>query len=79
MSAEEYRCALLHKLVEEAQEAAAMSDPTGLAAELADVQEVIDAVLEAFTIGRDTVVALQAKKRQQRGGFSGRIRLLWTV
>jgi predicted house-cleaning noncanonical NTP pyrophosphatase (MazG superfamily) len=77
MSEEEYRRALLYKLVEEAQEAAAC-EATGLAAELADLQEVIDVVREAFGIGRDAVAALQAEKRQQRGGFRERIRLLWT-
>jgi predicted house-cleaning noncanonical NTP pyrophosphatase (MazG superfamily) len=78
MSAEEYRRALLLKLVEEAQEASSIFDATHLAAELADLQEVMDAVLETFNIGRETVAALQATKRQQRGGFGGRIRLLWT-
>jgi predicted house-cleaning noncanonical NTP pyrophosphatase (MazG superfamily) len=72
----DYRRALLEKLVEEAQEAAA-AGPDGLPGELADVCEVLDAILEAYAISRPVVQARQAEKRRQRGGFQRRLRLLW--
>lgn len=77
MSEAEYRQALLEKLIEEAQEAATAS-PQNLVAELADLYEVIDAVMVAYGIEREFVLKEQERKRTERGGFDKRIRLLWT-
>ena len=77
MSEAEYRQALLEKLIEEAQEAATAS-PQKLVAELADLYEVIDAVMAAYKIERESVLKEQERKRIERGGFDKRIRLLWT-
>ncbi len=63
-----FRRALRNKLVEEAQEAA----------ELADVQEVVDALIQAYGYTHQTVVGMQQERRVQRGGFARRLRLLWT-
>ena len=73
----EYRQALLAKLVEEAQEAA-QAEPGELVKELADLYEVIDALLMAFDLDEDAILALQEKLRDERGGFKQRIKLLWT-
>lgn len=73
----EYRQALLAKLVEEAQETA-QAEPAELVKELADLYEVIDALLLAFDLDRDAILALQQKRRDERGGFEKRIKLLWT-
>ena len=77
LSEEEYRRALLEKLVEEAREAKATSGQ-GLVRELADLHEVIDAVIEAFDVERAAVLAEQQRRRTERGGFTRRFRLLWT-
>ena len=77
MSDDEYRRALLAKLVEEAQEVAA-ADRHELVKEIADLYEVIDALLIAFDLDRETVLATQQKHRDERGGFEKRIKLLWT-
>lgn len=67
-----YRLALLEKLTEEAYEARAAS--TGqLAGELADVLEVLQAITEAHSLTWDEIVALAERKRDERGGFAGRI------
>ena len=76
MSEEEYRKALRAKLVEEAEEAAE-ADPEKLVIELADVYEIIDAIMVAFGIQRELVMAEQEKRRSERGGFAKRIELLW--
>jgi predicted house-cleaning noncanonical NTP pyrophosphatase (MazG superfamily) len=76
MPEDEYRRALLQKLLEEAQEAAAVG-PEKLVEELADIYEVIDAIMVAYGIEREAVLAKQARKRAERGGFGQRIRLLW--
>jgi predicted house-cleaning noncanonical NTP pyrophosphatase (MazG superfamily) len=77
MPEDEYRQALLEKLVEEAQEAA-QAKPETLATELADLYEVIDAVIDAFSLDRESVLQNQLGRQEQRGGFRERIRLLWT-
>lgn len=72
----EYRQSLLTKLVEEAREAAE-AEPDELVKELADLYEVIDAVLVAFDLDKDAILAVQQKRRDERGGFEKRIKLLW--
>jgi predicted house-cleaning noncanonical NTP pyrophosphatase (MazG superfamily) len=74
----EYRQALLTKLVEEAQEAAE-TEPVELVKELADLYEVIDAILIAFNLNKDDILALQQKRRDERGGFGQGIHLQWAV
>lgn len=76
MPDDEYRCALLQKLVEEAQEAGQAS-PEKLVMELADLLEVIDAVMVAHSIDEHTVRQEQAQRRADRGGFEQRLKLLW--
>jgi predicted house-cleaning noncanonical NTP pyrophosphatase (MazG superfamily) len=77
MTEVEFSQALREKLVEEAQEVAAAS-PEDLVSELADLQEVIDAVLELHGIEPETVNIKQKRKHAERGGFEQRLRLLWT-
>jgi predicted house-cleaning noncanonical NTP pyrophosphatase (MazG superfamily) len=78
MSEEEYRQALRQKLVEEAQEAAE-SRPDHLVTELADLYEIIDALMMTYDLDREAVLAEQSQRRTTRGGFDKRLRLLWTV
>ena len=73
----EYRQALLEKLVEEAREAAQASE-NDLITELADLHEVIDAILATWNIPPEDLLALQTERHQQRGGFEQRLKLLWT-
>jgi predicted house-cleaning noncanonical NTP pyrophosphatase (MazG superfamily) len=77
MTDDEYRRALLSKLVEESQEVAA-ADRDELVKEIADLYEVIDALFVAFDLDREAVLAMQQKRRDERGGFEKRIKLLWT-
>ena len=77
MTEPEYRQALLDKLVEEAQEAAHAADDERIT-ELADLYEVIDAILAAWHISREEVLKTQRERRQQRGGFERRFKLRWT-
>lgn len=77
MSDEDYRRALLAKLTEEAAEVANASVDE-LAVELADLQEVIDAVMKTYDIDPETVRAIQDQRRLDRGGFDKRLKLLRT-
>jgi predicted house-cleaning noncanonical NTP pyrophosphatase (MazG superfamily) len=77
MSEAEFSQSLREKLLEEAQEAVVAS-PENLVSELADLQEVIDAILRVYGIEREALVKEQRRKRTERGGFDQRLRLLWT-
>jgi predicted house-cleaning noncanonical NTP pyrophosphatase (MazG superfamily) len=73
----EYRIALRIKLIEEATEVA---EATGddLIAELADLYEVIDALMLSYGISDDRILNAQVKRRETRGGFAEKIMLLRT-
>ena len=77
MTESEYRQAVLVKLVEEAEEAAA-AERGDLVKELADLYEVIDAVIAAFALDGESILNMQQTRRNERGGFEKRIKLLWT-
>lgn len=77
MTAGEYQQALREKLVEEAQEAA-IALPDELIRELADLYEVVDALMVAYQIERSDVVREQEARRAERGGFGQQLRLLWS-
>ncbi len=77
MSEPEYRQALLEKLVEEAQEAHQAS-PEELVTELADIHEVLAALLDAWQVDPGQVEQVQRQRRTERGGFDQRLKLLWT-
>ena len=80
----DYIKALRNKLVEEAKETA-IASPEELAQELADVMEVMNALMTATEIEPEKVREIQRGKRclrrgsqSHRGGFDNRIKLLWT-
>ncbi len=77
MADDEYRHALLHKLLEEAKEVAD-APLDALATEVADVYEVIDAILNAFDLDPADVRQAQEQRRAERGGFDRKLKLLWT-
>jgi len=78
LSEAEYRQALLQKLIEEAGEAAS-ADEEDLVAELADLYEVIDALMASSGISGDRILEAQVKRREERGGFAQKIMLLRTL
>ena len=72
----DYLSALRAKLVEEAREAS-IAEGAALVTELADLFEVIDALLAVSNIAMDEVRTVQRRKRATHGGFDRRLRLLW--
>ncbi len=67
ISGERLRLALKDKLVEEAEELRRADDITE---ELADVQEVIEALIEAYGLDKERLEAVKTNKRSMRGDFS---------
>jgi hypothetical protein len=49
-----------------------------LATELADLEEVVDALMQVYGLTRESVLRMQQQRRAARGGFARRLRLLWT-
>lgn len=77
LSEPEYRQALKDKLLEEAQEVA-QAPPGELVQELADLLEVIAALMEAYGIEDERILLERDHKRAEKGGFEHKIKLLWT-
>lgn len=77
MAETEFQQALRKKLVEEAQEAEA-ADSENLVQELADLYEVIDALMATQQISREAVLTEQERRRSERGGFTKRLKLIWS-
>jgi predicted house-cleaning noncanonical NTP pyrophosphatase (MazG superfamily) len=70
---------LRQKLVEESLEVFGTSNRQELIEELADVREVVDALMSAAQLDSDEVEAAQLKKREARGGFDRGIVLRQTM
>jgi predicted house-cleaning noncanonical NTP pyrophosphatase (MazG superfamily) len=73
-----YHAALREKLVEEAMEVAQAPERGALIDELADVQEVLAALMAATGVTGAEVAAVQRQRRAERGGFERRLELVWT-
>jgi len=78
VAGEKLLAVLKQKLLEEAQEADDASSREELLAELADLQEVIDALLVQSKSSAAELRRLQDKKRAERGAFEKGFCLLWT-
>lgn len=71
LEGKEYVTALENKLLEEVQELrSAKEDPEE---EIADVYEVLDALIEARGFNKAGISAIKEKKRRERGGFSKKL------
>ncbi|MCL2939435.1 MAG: nucleoside triphosphate pyrophosphohydrolase [Trichodesmium sp. MAG_R02] len=77
LSEQEYQQALRQKLIEEAQEAATANN-ADLVIEIADLLEVVDALLKSYKISHHKVLLEQDKKRASKGYFDNKTMLLWT-
>lgn len=72
----EYLDFLLAKLIEEATELAHAKSESNQLEELADVAEVIEAILEFKKLNQSDIAKVQDQKRQKRGGFKKRLLML---
>ncbi|MBE9144801.1 nucleoside triphosphate pyrophosphohydrolase [Planktothrix mougeotii] len=77
LSETEYRQALRDKILEEAQEVVQASDQE-LVYELADLLEVVEALMESYGIENERILLERDHKRAEKGGFEHKIKLLWT-
>jgi predicted house-cleaning noncanonical NTP pyrophosphatase (MazG superfamily) len=71
---DEYRSALLEKLVEEAKETlGAKGGLAELVKEIGDVTEVISAIVEAYKLDWNVIEDVRGERLKSRGGFEMRI------
>jgi predicted house-cleaning noncanonical NTP pyrophosphatase (MazG superfamily) len=73
-----FRSALRAKLLEEATEAGSAASAEELAKEIADLFEVVAALLVVEGVDVEAVRAVQRARREARGGFERRLQLRWT-
>jgi len=59
------------KIIEEAKEIPVAGTPQEIAAELADIQQVIDDIAETQGITPEQIAQLQQQKFEKKGGFTG--------
>lgn len=69
LTLEEFIVAAKKKLLEEAQEVNQASSPSETLAELADLQELIDCLLQAMNFTPEDLALAQASKNQAKGSF----------
>jgi len=75
----EYSKFLLKKVEEEAHELANAESKEHIVEEVADVLELIDAILEFNGVDMETARKVQVEKAEKRGGFKKRILMLEKV
>lgn len=73
LNKKEFQTVLKKKLAEEVREVVSAKSRDSLIEELADIQEVMLGIYDAFDIKCEDVTRLASKKRKHRGGFSKRI------
>ena len=78
LSQTEYVEALKAKLLEEVEELGQASTRKSIAAEAADVMEVLAALCDSYGLSTNDVAEVQNAKRDERGGFRQRILLIET-
>lgn len=76
LSDDDYKQALRDKLVEEAHEVAE-ANYDDLIIELADIYEVLDALMKTYNVEREDVIKKQEQRRLERGAFENKIYLVW--
>lgn len=72
-SEEEYLAYLLKKIVEEAVEVNHSTEKGNLDEELADILELINAILKVKNWTMDDILAIQKQKREKNGGFDKKL------
>lgn len=70
---------LKKKILEEAKELNEDHDDKNLVEELADIQEIIDAILKEKSVEFAKFRKIQGQKRKKRGGFKKKLFLIKTV
>jgi predicted house-cleaning noncanonical NTP pyrophosphatase (MazG superfamily) len=78
LGAKEFRRELLKKVGEEASALPTLKKKGDILAELADVQDVVDAVRKEFGITNIELKRAQAANASKKGGFRARIYLEWS-
>ncbi len=79
LNQKEFKLEALKKVVEEANELLDAKDSrVEMIKELADIQEIIDAVMDSHKISKKEIMKEKRERKKQRGGFEKKIFLIET-
>lgn len=78
LTKKDYENELFKKLIEEAKEVAAAKNKKELAAELADIEEIIKEIKKVKLISIVDIKKAQKENFKKKGGFKKRLFLHWT-
>ncbi len=70
---QEYLEFILKKIVEEAQELSEAHSDSNIVEEIADVYEIIDALIALKELSKADILDVQNEKREKRGAFNDRL------
>ena len=76
---EEYAGFLMKKVEEEAHELAHAEGKEHVAEEIADLMELVEAIMDFNGLDRETIDKIRKEKAEKRGGFKKRILMLEKV
>ena len=66
----------MKKIVEEAQDLSEAESISNITEEIADVYEIVDALITLKKLSKSEINSVQCEKRQKRGGFEDRLIML---
>ena len=70
LNPQDYQQALKAKLIEEVQEVVDAHTPQDLCEEIADAQEVLDALIQAYNLSTNEIKQIREMKKTKIGGFA---------
>ena len=74
LDSKEFLVELFKKMSEEAQEfIEAKDDKNAVMKEITDIYEIIDTVIRLYGLNKEEIIALQEKRREERGGFKNMV------
>lgn len=78
LTKKDFRTELLKKVGEEASALPRLRSATEIAPELADVLDVVSAILSEFKISQKTLAKAREENAKKKGGFKKRVYLVWS-
>lgn len=79
LSQKKFKVEVLKKVIEEAKELSEVKNREELLKECADLQEILETLIDAHKIDRKELNKLKNKRKKDRGGFAKKIFLIKTL
>lgn len=79
LSQKEFKAEVLKKVLEEAKELSEVKNREELLKECADLNEILETLIDAYKIDRKELNKVRSKRKKDRGGFEKKIFLIKTT